>query len=37
MISEKMQVALNEQLNKELFSSYLYMAMEAYFEDNNFT
>jgi len=36
MISEKMQVALNEQLNKELFSSYLYMAMEAYFEDKNF-
>ena len=37
MISEKMQVALNDQLNKELFSSYLYLAMAAYFEDQNLT
>ncbi len=37
MISEKMQVALNEQLNKELFSSYLYKSMAAYFEDKNYT
>ena len=37
MISGKMQVALNDQLNKELFSSYLYLAMAAYFEDQNLT
>jgi len=35
MISEKMQDALNEQLNKEMFSSYLYLSMAAYFERNN--
>lgn len=32
MISERMQRALNEQLNAELYSSYLYLSMEAYFE-----
>lgn len=32
MISDKMQKALNEQINAELFSSYLYLAMAAYFE-----
>ncbi len=36
MISAKMQKALNEQLNKELFSSYLYLSMSAYLEDNNY-
>ena len=30
MLSEKMQEALNAQLNKELFSAYLYMSMSAY-------
>lgn len=35
MISEKMKVALNEQLNAELFSSYLYLSMSAYFDDIN--
>lgn len=35
MISEKMTTALNQQLNKELYSSYLYLAMSAYFEDKN--
>ena len=30
MISEKMQNELNEQVNKEFFSAYLYLAMEAY-------
>lgn len=35
MISEKMQKALNEQINAELFSSYLYLSMSAYFESEN--
>ncbi len=30
MISEKMQDALNEQMNKEFYSAYLYLAMSAY-------
>lgn len=35
MISKVMQDAMNEQINKELFSSYLYLSMAAYFEDKN--
>ncbi len=35
MISNKMEKALNEQLNAELFSSYLYLSMAAYFEAKN--
>ena len=35
MISNKMQDAINRQINKELFSSYLYLSMVAYFEDKN--
>jgi ferritin len=35
MISEKMQQALNDQINAELFSSYLYLSMAAYFESEN--
>lgn len=31
MISERMQEALNGQLNAELYSSYLYLSMAAYF------
>lgn len=30
MISKKMTDALNEQVNKEMYSAYLYMAMSAY-------
>lgn len=30
MISDKMQQALNEQVNKEFYSAYLYLAMSAY-------
>lgn len=37
MISAKMQKALNKQLNEELFSSYLYLSMAAYFESKNLT
>lgn len=35
MISDKMQEALNGQLNAELYSSYLYLSMAAYFLDLN--
>ena len=30
MISKKMEAALNEQINKEIYSAYLYLAMSAY-------
>ena len=32
MISKKMEKAINEQINKELYSAYLYLAMAAYAE-----
>lgn len=32
MISNKIQEAFNEQINAELYSSYLYLSMSAYFE-----
>ena len=35
MISEKMQDAMNAQINAELYSSYLYLSMAAYFEDTS--
>lgn len=35
MIGKAMQDAMNEQINKELFSSYLYLSMAAYFEQKN--
>jgi ferritin len=35
MLSNKMQDALNGQLNAELYSSYLYLSMAAYFLDLN--
>ena len=31
MLKKKMQKALNEQINAEMYSSYLYLAMESYF------
>lgn len=31
MLAKKIQAALNEQLNAELYSSYLYLSMSAYF------
>jgi ferritin len=34
-IGNAMQDAMNEQINKEFFSSYLYLSMAAYFEDKN--
>jgi ferritin len=36
MLDDKMQEALNFQLNRELYSAYLYLAMGAYFEDIDF-
>ena len=33
MISKTMQDAINAQINKEMFSSYLYLSMAAYFEN----
>jgi ferritin len=35
MISDRMQKELNAQINAEIFSSYLYLAMAAYFEAEN--
>ena len=35
MMSEKMEKALNEQINEELYSAYLYLAMSAWFESQN--
>jgi ferritin len=35
MIGKAMQDAMNEQINKEMFSSYLYLSMAAYFEEKN--
>lgn len=35
MIGKAMQDLMNEQINKEVFSSYLYLSMAAYFEGKN--
>lgn len=35
MIKKNVQEALNEQLNAELYSSYLYLSMSAYFDSIN--
>jgi len=35
MISKKMEQKLNEQIQKEFFSAYLYLSMEAYFASKN--
>jgi ferritin len=35
MIPKTIQDAINEQINKELYSSYLYLSMAAYFESKN--
>ncbi|MEA2104148.1 MAG: ferritin [Candidatus Cloacimonadota bacterium] len=32
MISKKLEEAINEQINKELYSEYLYLAMAAHFD-----
>jgi ferritin len=35
MIEKKMEKAINEQINAELYSSYLYLSMSAYFSSIN--
>ncbi|WP_291323398.1 ferritin [Desulfonatronospira sp.] len=35
MFSEKMQQAMNQQVNAEMYSSYLYLSMAGYFEGKN--
>ena len=35
MISEKLQEEFNIQINKELYSAYLYLAMKTYFQELN--
>jgi len=35
MISEKLQDAFNDQINKELYSEYLYLAMKLHFQKLN--
>ena len=35
MITKAIQEAMNDQINKELYSAYLYLSMAAYFEDKN--
>ena len=35
MLNRKIQDAFNKQLNAEMFSSYLYLSMAAYFESQN--
>ena len=35
MISEKLEKAFNDQINKEFYSKYLYLSMQAYFKSLN--
>jgi ferritin len=35
MLSEKMEAAINKQINAEIYSAYLYGSMAAYFDANN--
>lgn len=35
MLSKKMEKALNDQINAEIWSAYLYLSMSAYFEADN--
>ena len=35
MLSKKMEEALNAQINAELYSAYIYLAMSAYFESKD--
>jgi ferritin len=37
MLSKAIQDAINNQINKELFSSYLYLAMSTYYAESNFS
>jgi ferritin len=35
MISKKMEDALNEQVNAEMYSAYMYLSMESHFKSHN--
>lgn len=35
MLTQKIEVELNAQINAELFSAYLYLSMSAYFKNSN--
>ena len=35
MINKSLQDAMNDQINKELYSSYLYLSMAAFLEEKN--
>ncbi|MFO8028899.1 MAG: ferritin [Cyclonatronaceae bacterium] len=35
MLSQKMEENLNKQINAEMYSAYLYLAMSSYFEERN--
>jgi ferritin len=35
MMTDKIEKALNEQINEEMYSAYLYLAMSAWFESQN--
>lgn len=35
MINAKLEEAFNDQINKELYSEYLYLAMKVYFQEQN--
>ncbi len=37
MLNKNVEKAINEQINKEYFSAYLYLSMAAYCEDQNLT
>ncbi len=37
MFSSAMEKAINDQIQKELYSAYVYLSMAAYFETNNLT
>ncbi len=36
MLSKKMEKAINEQINAEMFSAFLYLSMSAYFESEGY-
>lgn len=36
MLDKQMLDAINEQINAELYSAYMYLSMASYFEENNF-
>lgn len=35
MLSKKLEQVINEQINAEMYSAYLYLSMSAYFEEQN--